>query len=485
MNLFFYLFVILFPVAGGLAVYFLRGRKERYQKIAVLSVALLTSAAVWALLFLPAEKMVLFDLGRGISIAFGMDGPSRIFCGLISLLWPGAVYYAFGYMAHENRRNMFYCFYLISYGVTLGIALAANMMTMYLFYEMITLVTFPLVLFPMTKEAQRASRKYLYFSLSGSAMAFIGLIFLLLCGGGTDFVYGGILGGQTVFSREVLLAVYFLTFCGFGVKSAVFPFHSWLPSASVAPTPVTALLHAVAVVKSGVFALIRLTYYSFGSDFIRGTWVQYAAVVMALFTILYGSSMALKRSHFKRRLAYSTASNLSYIVFALLLLSPEGLAAAFLHFVFHAVTKITAFFCAGSVLHSTGREYVFELDGLGKKMPVTFASFTVSALSLAGIPVFCGFFSKWNICQAAFACGDWLSVAGVVVLLISAFLTTVYMFTVFLRAFFSPFREGSVPVKESCRQMLIPIVGYAAAILLLGIFSKPFYDLIFRLIFHS
>lgn len=478
-----YLFVILLPVAGGLCVYFLRGKLEKYQNPAVMAVTLITSAAVWALMFLSPEKVLLLDLGRGISVSFALDGPGKIFCGLISLLWPGAVCYSFGYMSHEARRNMFYCFYLASYGITLGISLSANMMTMYLFYEMITLVTFPLVLHPMTKEARRAARKYLYFSLSGSAMAFIGLIFIMLCGGGTDFVYGGILSGQTVFSKDLLLAVYFLTFCGFGVKSAVFPLHSWLPSASVAPTPVTALLHAVAVVKSGVFALIRLTYYSYGPDFLRGTWVQYAAILMALFTILYGSAMALKRSHLKRRLAYSTASNLSYIIFALLLLSPAGLAAAFLHFLFHAVTKITAFFCAGNVLHCTGREYVFETDGLGKKMPVTFFCFTVSGLSLAGIPVFCGFFSKWSICRAAFADGGGLAVAGVAVLLVSALLTTVYMFSVSVRAFFMPFRDSEKPAAEAPACMTVPVAVYSLAMIFLGVFSGPLVSLISSVLF--
>lgn len=479
-----YLFVIFFPVAGGLGIYFLRGKWETYQKIVVMAVTLVTSAAVWALLFFSPEKILLLDLGRGISISLAIDGPGKIFCGLISLLWPGAVCYAFGYMSQESRKNLFYSFYLASYGVTLGVALAANMMTLYVFYEMLTLVTVPLVLHPMTKEAKRAARKYLYFSLSGSAMAFIGLIFIMLCGGGTEFVYGGILAGQKVFSKDLLLAVYFMSFCGFGVKSAVVPFHSWLPSASVAPTPVTALLHAVAVVKSGVFAIIRLTYYSFGPDFLKGTWVQYAAIVMALFTVLYSSSMSLKRLHFKRRLAYSTSSNLSYIIFALLLMSPEGLSAAFLHFICHAVTKIVAFFCAGNVLHCTGREYVFETDGLGRKMPLTFLCFTVSGLSLAGIPVFCGFFSKWNICLAALQDGGGIAVAGIVVLLVSALLTTVYMLSISVRAFFFPLKDTGRPVAEAGGQMLVPVAVYTLVIFLLGVFSKPLASFITNLIFH-
>ena len=212
---------------------------------------------------------------------------------------------------------MFFAYYVMTYGVTAGIALAGNLVTMYLCYEMLTLVTFPLVLFPMTKEAKRASRRYLYYSIGGAAFAFIGLVFVLSYSvtGNTEFMPGGILIPEAANAhRNLLLFVYVLAFFGFGVKAALFPLHGWLPKAAVAPTPVTALLHAVAVVKSGAFAILRFTYFSYGAWFLQGTWAQWAVMTGALLTIGYGSTMAVREIHWKRRLAYSTISNLSYIL---------------------------------------------------------------------------------------------------------------------------------------------------------------------------
>ncbi len=276
------------------------------------------------------------------------------------------------------------------------------------------------------------------------------------------------------------------------MKAALFPCHGWLPEATVAPTPVTALLHAVAVVKSGAFAVIRLTYFSFGTQFLRGTWAHMAVMAAVMVTIVFGSTMAVKEIHWKRRLAYSTISNLSYILLGTVMMSPLGLAAALSHMVFHAFMKICSFFCAGCVMHQSGRTYVYELDGLGRYMPVTFGCLAVASFSLAGIPPFAGFVSKWNIAQAAFGCGadlaaagssgKWLAYAGAGVLLYSAFMTAVYMFTVLVRAYF-PKADGpeQTPKFESALQeirdpgwmMLAPLVIFAAAIIGLGLYSGP------------
>ena len=226
---------------------------------------------------------------------------SMVFAGLVSALWPFATLYAFEYMTKEEHEKIFFLFYTMTYGITLGIALSANLLTMYFFYELLTLVTVPLVMHTLTREAILASRKYLYYSLGGAAFAFIGLIMIIIYGTTTDFILGGVLdltkiGGRT----NVLLFVYVMAFLGFGVKAAVFPFNSWLPQAGVAPTPVTALLHAVAVVKSGAFAIIRLTYYSFGVDFLKGTWAQTTVMLVVMFTIVYGCSRAVKETHLKK-----------------------------------------------------------------------------------------------------------------------------------------------------------------------------------------
>ena len=214
-------------------------------------------------------------------------------------------------MSHEKNLPMFYAFFTMSFGATMGIAMASNILTRYLFYELLTLFTIPLVMHGLTKKHNFAARKYMTYSIGGAAFAFAGVAFLIV-NDANDFVFGGHIDSPS--DPTIALILFVFAFLGFGVKAAVFPFHSWLPTASVAPTPVTALLHAVAVVKAGAFAIIRLIYYSYGTDFVKGTWAQNLVMALAMFTILYGSMTALRQKHFKRRLAYSTISNLSYIV---------------------------------------------------------------------------------------------------------------------------------------------------------------------------
>jgi multicomponent Na+:H+ antiporter subunit D len=291
-----------------------------------------------------------------------------------------------------------------------------------------------------------------------------------------NFVPGGVLVSAGAVGRErILRAVYVLAVLGFGVKAAIFPFHGWLPSASIAPTPVTALLHAVAVVKAGAFAIIRITYYSFGTDFLKGTPAQYIVMGFAVTTILYGSVRAVKEPHFKRRLAYSTVSNLSYIVFGASLMTPLGLTAALSHMIYHAVIKIALFFCAGAVLCKTHREYVRELDGLGRKMPVTFATFTLGSLALIGIPPLPGFISKWNLCTAAVAEGSRMGYIGMCALLISALLTAVYMLTIVIKAYFpvDDFDYNSLHgIKDPTWQMCLPFAVFMLMMLILS-FTAP------------
>lgn len=437
---------------------------------------LLNGVLVWYLLFRHQDSIFTLAYFTGdLSISFHVDGMSMVFAGLVSILWPLATLYAFEYMTKEKHERIFFLFYTVTYGVTLGIAFAANLMTMYFFYELLTLVTVPLVMHTLTREAILASRNYLYYSLGGAAFAFIGLVFVTIYGTTTDFVLGGVLDAAKIGDRvPVLLLVYVMAFMGFGVKAAVWPFHVWLPRASVAPTPVTALLHAVAVVKAGAFAIIRLTYYSFGTDFLRGTWAQGIVMTVVLFTILYGCSKALKETHIKRRLAYSTISNLSYILFGVVLMTPLGMVGALSHLVFHAVMKICSFFCAGAIMHQTDKQYVYELDGLGKQMPAVFGIFTIAAMGLMGVPGLAGFISKWNLAQAAIDSGSFQALAGVGCLLISALLTAMYMLGIVIRAFFVQPAGGTY--KDPGWKMLLPLGIFAAAILLFGLHSQPLVD---------
>lgn len=470
--------VILLPVITGVLTLALPFKKRWHMEVFLETFTVFNTLLVWSLLAnRPEESFVLANFTGNLTIAFKVDGMAIVFAGLVSFLWPFATLYAFEYMTKEEHEKVFFMFYTITYGVTLGIALAGNLLTMYFFYELLTLVTVPLVMHTLTREAILASRKYLYYSLGGAAFAFIGLIFVIVYGYTTDFVPGGVLDAAKVGERtNILLLIYVIAFMGFGVKAAVCPFNSWLPQAGVAPTPVTALLHAVAVVKAGAFAILRLTYYSFGAEFLKGTWAQYAVMAVVMFTIVYGCSRAVKETHIKRRLAYSTISNLSYILFGAVLMTPLGMAGALCHMVFHAFMKICSFFCAGAVMHQTGKSYVHELDGMGRKMPWVFGIFTVSALALMGVPGLAGFISKWNLAYAAVESDNVLAYFGIGCLLVSALLTAIYMLTIVVRAFFPPegFEGRKLEgVKDPNWKMLVPLMVFAVMIVTLGVFSAP------------
>ncbi|MBD5517216.1 MAG: proton-conducting membrane transporter [Lachnospiraceae bacterium] len=470
--------VILIPFIAGILVPVLPFRKRWQKEVFLETAVVVNSILVWYLLLHHSDSTFLLAHFTGnLNVSFRVDGMSMVFAGLVSALWPFATLYAFEYMTKEEHENVFFLFYTVTYGVTLGIAFAANLLTMYFFYELLTLVTVPLVMHTLTREAVLASRKYLYYSLGGAAFAFIGLIMVIVYGSTTDFILGGVFDLAKIDENtNVLLFIYVMAFMGFGVKAAVCPFNSWLPQAGVAPTPVTALLHAVAVVKAGAFAILRLTYYSFGTDFLKGTWAQDVVMAIVMFTIVYGCSRAVKETHLKRRLAYSTISNLSYILFGAVIMTPLGLAAALSHLVFHAIMKISSFFCAGAIMHQTDRHYVHELDGLGYKMPCIFGIFTLSSLALMGVPGLAGFISKWNLASAAAESGNPLAYGGVACLLISALLTAIYMLSIVVRAFFpgKDFDYGTVAeAKDPNWKMLVPLFVFSAFIILFGVYSQP------------
>lgn len=478
------LIAVLIPFVGGFVLF---GAKEwEYKKLQMVSELLVIATSLLVGLIIlkkPEEEFLFFQLTGNLRMVLKLDGLGSIFAGLVAFLWPFANLYAFEYMSHEEkRRHTFFGFYTMTYGVTLGIAFSGNILTMYFFYELLTLVTVYLVMHPMHKKAIRASRMYLYYSLGGAAFAFLSIICLTVFGDTSNFVLGGVLDLQKVSQHpNWVLTMFLLAFCGFGVKAAIFPFHGWLPRASVAPTPVTALLHAVAVVKSGAFAIIRIIYYSYGAQFLKGTWAQYVVTAMAMVTILYASTMAVKEIHIKRRLAYSTISNLSYILLGAVMMTPLGMIGAVCHLVIHAFMKICGFFCVGAVMHQTGKNYISEIEGLGRRMPVVFGCFTVAAVSLTGIPPFGGFISKWNLGTAALASENPLGYAAMGVLLYSAFMTAIYMGTIVLRAWF-PRKEQILSFAENDKdpgwKMKLPIVVFACMIFLLGIFAKSLLGII-------
>ncbi|MBQ0001064.1 MAG: proton-conducting membrane transporter [Clostridiales bacterium] len=469
---------VLLPIIGGFLIRFLPFKDKKQRAIYIETLVIINSVLVILMLMnRPSEAVTLFRFSGDLQISLKVDGLGTVFAGLVAVLWPLATLYSFEYMKHEEHQTSFYLFYTMTFGVTLGIAMAQNIVTLYFFYEMLTFVTVPLVMNTLTREAILASRTYLYYSLGGAAFAFIGMIFILSYGTTSNFVPGGVLDMAKMGSKaNVLLVVYVLAFCGFSVKAAMFPFSSWLPKAGVAPTPVTALLHAVAVVKAGAFACMRITYYSFGTDFLKGTWAQDVVLVLTIFTIVYGCSRALKETHLKRRLAWSTVSNLSYILFGVALMSPMGLTGALTHMLSHAVMKICAFFCAGAVIYKAEKNFVHELDGFGRRMPKVFVIFTISGMALMGVPGFCGFISKWKLTEAAVESGTPLGYIGVAALLASALLTALYMMTVTVRAFCPPkgFDYDTISeVEDPNWLMILPLVIFVIGMVVLGLFPAP------------
>ncbi|MGN1368474.1 MAG: complex I subunit 5 family protein [Aristaeellaceae bacterium] len=472
------LLTLLVPLLGGALMSVIRFPSGKARAIYVESVVGLTSLMVLSLLLTRTEEpFILYFLLDKLPLAFRLDGTACVFAGLVAVLWPIASLYAFEYMKHEERENTFMAWYTMSYAATLAVAFSANLFTLYVFYECLTLVTLPLVIHKKDAMSIRAGRKYLVYSITGAALAFIALVVIFFYAGTTDFVLGGVLTSELTAGHEtMLLGVFLLAFIGFGTKAAVFPMHAWLPAASVAPTPVTALLHAVAVVNTGAFAVLRVIYYAFGADFLAGTWAQTVALLLSCVTIVFGSSMAVKEQHLKRRLAWSTISNLSYMLMGAALMSPAGMVGSLTHMVMHGVTKITLFYCAGAILVRTGKEYIQDVRGYAKLMPVTCAAFLIAGMSLVGTPPLCGFVSKYNLLTAASGAGT-LGVIAIACLIVSAVLTAIYLFTVIGPMYFRPLNADMAHLTDFNRDpswmMLVPFALLMAAVIGLGLWGGP------------
>ena len=436
--------------------------------------AVLAVTAAWT-----GEKSVtLFYLMDNLPVYFHIDGVSRIFVTFTSIVWVCAGFYAFVYMKHEGEENRFFGFYLLTYGVLAALDFSGNLVTMYFFYELMTLASAPMVLHSGSREAIMAALKYLFFSLCGAYMGLFGIYFLYQNCNTLTFTPGGSLDPALAQSHQgILLIAVFAMLVGFGAKAGMFPLHAWLPAAHpVAPSPASAVFSGV-LVKSGVLAAIRAVYYVVGSDFIRGTWVQTAWMVLTLLTVFMGSMMAYREPVFKKRLAYSTVSQVSYILFGLSLLTPMGMTGALLHTVFHAFIKSALFLTAGVFIFECNKTKVGELTGIGKRMPKTLWFYTFASLALVGLPPASGFVSKWYLAEGALNADvgvfGWL---GPVVLLVSALLTAGYLLPVTMKGFF-PGKEAGTDCgeakKEPAARMLVPLGILSALTILLGILPNP------------
>ena len=446
----------------------LKGRALRVFSVcaALLSAAL---AAVNALL--PQAGEISLRWTDALSFTLRVDGVSRLYLLLLAAVWPGAGLYAGEYLEHDKNPARFYLFYGVTQGVLHALAMSGTLVTFYMFYEAMTLLTVPLVLHNMDKEAVAAAMKYLIYSVVGASAALIGIFFVGSVGASGDFSHGALTAQHLAGREGFAMAIFLVMLLGFGVKAGMFPFHGWLPTAHpVAPAPASAVLSGV-ITKMGVLGAARVVFSIAGAERLRGTWVQMALLGLTLLTILMGSLLALKEKKLKKRLAYSSVSQVSYVLFGLFTLTEAGFVGAMLHVIFHSLMKNTLFMGAGSIIHKTEKTYVQEMDGLGKRMPWTYAFFTVASLGLVGIPPTGGFISKWNLAQGALATGMSISWIGPTALLISAILTAAYLFTVVIHGCFPGVDAPTGPRCEAGWRMLVPMAVYAALIVCLGVFS--------------
>lgn len=384
-------------------------------------------------------EYTLISIAPGLSIHFKVDAIGIFFAALASFLWIITSFYSIGYMRSLNERSQtryFACF-AIALSATMGVAFSANMFTTFLFYEVITLCTFPLVAHKETPEAIKGARRYLAYLLGTSVAFQLTAVLLTYNTAGTlDFSNQGIFAGK---GSDLLLTIIFVLYMAGITKAAMMPFHSWLPAAMVAPTPVSALLHAVAVVKTGVFVVVKVVLHIFGIDLLQKLGLGTALAYFASFTIIVASIMALKQDNLKQRLAYSTVSQLSYVILGVALLTPSAITGGIMHIVLHAFGKITLFFTAGSIYVATHKTEISQLDGIGRKMPFTMTAFTLGALSMIGIPPLGGFLSKWYIAAGSLEANN---IAVLCVLLTSTLLNAAYFMPVVYKAFFEKESEG-------------------------------------------
>ncbi len=479
---------IVLPIIVGFVLLFLpeNAFQGRQSLLKVTGVSFVVSAAlaVYVMSGAAGDRLILFRLVDNIPVYFAIDDLGRLFAGIVTAVFLLAGFFSFVYMSHEKNEKRYYSFYLITFGVLMGLCFAGNLVTLYMFYEFMTLASMPLVLHSGTKEAVMAGLKYMFYSFCGAYMALFGIYFLYQYCGTLDFVAGGSLNTAAVAesgNTGLMLVTAFLMLIGFGVKAGCFPLHAWLPTAHpVAPAPASAFLSGI-IVKGGVLAIIRTVYYCIGADFLRGTWVQTVWGILAVITLLMGSSLAFKEKILKKRLAYSTVSNLSYILLGLSMLNATAFTGSLLHVVFHAMIKSGLFLFAGALIYSTGRTRVKEFAGFGKKMPILFWSYIICSLGLVGIPPTSGVISKWYLALGCLESGiAGLSWIGPAALLVSALLTAGYLLPLAVNGFLkAPLDEKALDkYREPAPCMLVPVMLLAAVTLILGVFPVPLMEFI-------
>jgi len=472
------LYAILSPLAGAFLILFTGSRRPNLREFWTIFASITQFTLIYSLIPCILRGSVVeysvIEIYRGIALKFTVDAFGMVFALLSSSLWIIVSVYSIGYMrslSEHAQTRYFFCFAMALFGAT-GVALSGNLLTLYMFYEILTISTYPLVAHKETPEAIKAGRKYLVYLLTGAVFVLFSMSFTYYLTGTLDFVAGGFLKGHG--SPEVLRIIFASFIIGFGTKAAIMPLHEWLPSAMIAPTPVSALLHAVAVVKAGVFCVLRVILYVFGPKILSdlNIWLVLAYVIS--FTVIFANIIALSQDNLKRRLAFSTINNLAIIILGACLLSPDSLRGAVLHIPFHGFMKITLFMCAGAIYVKTRKELVSEMDGIGREMPITMAAFTIGAVGLVGIPPVCGFISKWYLCIGALKSKE---IIFLFIFLVSALLDAVYFFPIIINAYFKRNNGESSGSREAPLLIVIPLAITAVFSIIFGIFPDFFFRL--------
>ena len=473
------LIIMLLPLVGAAGIIAARRNPDVREGVTLVTASLVAIlVVVIANRFLNGEEfsLTVAEPLPGIAISFKIEALGMLFALVAGLLWIVTSIYAIGYMRSHNEQNQtrFFATFAVAISCALGVAFSDNLFTLFLFYELLTLSTYPLVTHSGTAEAKRAGRIYLGILLGTSIGLFLlAILITWFVAGSVTFQEGGVLAGKLDPAWAGLLYALFL----FGIgKAALMPFHRWLPAAMVAPTPVSALLHAVAVVKAGVFTLLKVTIYIFGSDFILSNDVTGGLIWVAAATILFASMIAMSKDNLKARLAYSTISQLSYVSLGAMLASKSGLIGASMHIAMHAFAKITLFFAAGAILVVTHKKLVSEMNGLGRAMPVTFGVFLIGTLSIIGLPPLGGMWSKWYLGLGAVETGQLLLLG---VLMFSSLLNIAYLLPIPVRAFFSKPASGEhyTEINEAPKTILLAMIITSATCIILFFYPDPFYQL--------
>ncbi len=475
------------PLIGALFIHLYR-RRPNIRECSTLVAACLQFVLIMsmapAILKGNVIECHLITITAGVELSLRVDAFGMLFAITASFLWICVSIYSIGYMRalNEHAQGRYYLMFALALFSTICIALSANLVTFYIFYEALTLSTYWLVAHHEDQEAFAATRKYLTYLLISGWFLFAAVVLTYTLAGATRFTPGGILTGVSA-SKGVLMILFALFALGL-MKAAWMPFHSWLPSAMVAPTPVSSLLHAVAVVKAGVFGFVRIVCYIFGVDLFQALGLGLILGVAAAFTMLAASFFAIGEDNLKRRLAFSTISQLSYILFGVALLSPHGIKGAMIHIPFHGFMKITLFMCAGAIMVMTGKKAISQLAGIGRQTPITMTAFAIGAIGMCGAPPVAGFISKWFLCLGTIQAGSFLFLA---VILISSLLDVIYFFPIIKTAFFdTPMTLGAASELNLSNQeikrplhllMVAPLALTALLSVIFCLFPGTFYIL--------